>query len=68
MRQKNGRLVMVGSALMMFVAPGFYLAMLPTAIKSNDPAAVMQTVGQVAGIVGAIGLVMIVVGLIGRRR
>jgi hypothetical protein len=35
--------------------------------KSNNAVALMQTVGQVSGLVGALGLVMLVFGLIGRK-
>jgi hypothetical protein len=34
--------------------------------KSNDPAAMMQTVGEVAGVLVGLGAVMMVVGLIGK--
>lgn len=34
---------------------------------SNDPAALMRTVGEVSGAVGAISLIMIFFGLIGRK-
>jgi nitrate reductase gamma subunit len=66
MRRKNWRLVIVGFVLVL-AAPAFFLFFLSIASKSNDPAALMQTVGQVAGVVGAIGLVMLVIGLIGRK-
>ena len=66
MRQKNWRVVIVGIVLMI-AAAGFFLFMLGIAPKSNDPAALMQTVGEVSGVVGAISLVMIVVGLIGKK-
>ena len=67
MRQKNMRLVIVGVVLMV-AAPAFFFFFLNMASKSNDPAALMQTVGQVAGVVGAIGLVMLVFGLVGKKR
>jgi len=41
--------------------------MMTAAPKSNDPAALMQTVGTVSGVVGGISLVMIIVGLIGKK-
>jgi hypothetical protein len=66
MRQKNWRVVIVGVVLLI-AAAGFFLFMLGVAPKSNDPAALMQTVGEVSGAVGAISLVMIVVGLIGKK-
>ena len=48
-------------------AMAFYLGMLSIAPKSNDPAALMQTVGTVSGAVGGIALVMIIFGLIGKK-
>ena len=38
-----------------------------TAPKSNDPAALVQTVGTVSGVVGGLAIAMIVVGLIGKK-
>jgi predicted permease len=67
MRQRNWRLVIVGVVLVLAV-PAFFFYFLGKAPKSNDPAALMQTVGQVAGVVGAIGLVMLIFGLIGKKR
>jgi len=66
MRQKNWRLVIVGIVLIL-AAPAFFFFFLGTAPKSNDPAALMQTVGQVSGVVGGIGLVMLIFGLIGKK-
>ena len=66
MRRTNWRVLIVGLVLILLGA-GFFLGMLPIASKSNDPEALMQTVGQVSGAVGGIGLVMIIFGLIGRK-
>jgi hypothetical protein len=66
MRQRNWRIVIVGCALIV-VALAFYLYMLSIAGKSTDPVALMQTVGQVAGAVGGLSVVMIIVGLIGKK-
>lgn len=66
MRQKNMRLVVTGAAAMV-LAVGFFVGMGTLAPKSTDPVALMQIVGQVSGVVGGIGLVMMVFGLIGRR-
>jgi heme/copper-type cytochrome/quinol oxidase subunit 4 len=66
MRRKNWRIVIVGFVLMVMVLV-FFLFMQSIASSSNDPVALMQTVGTVAGVVGGISLVMIVVGLIGKR-
>jgi hypothetical protein len=66
MRRKNWRIVIVGLVLSL-VALGFYFFMLSIASKSNDPTALMQTVGTVAGVVCGISIAMIVVGLIGKK-
>jgi hypothetical protein len=67
MRRTNWRVVIVGFIL---IAAGaaFFFGMETTAPKSNNPVELMTTVGQVSGVVGAIGLVMIAFGLIGRRK
>jgi hypothetical protein len=66
MRQRNWRIIIVGFVLTV-LALGFYLFMLSIAPSSNDPAALMQTVGTVAGAVIGISLVMILLGLIGKK-
>jgi hypothetical protein len=63
----NKRGVAAG-ALMIVLAAGFFLCMMTLVPRSNDPVAMMQTVGEVAGAVGAIGLVMMVYGVLRRRR
>jgi hypothetical protein len=66
MRQKNWRLIIVGIVLI-FAAIAFFLSMETIAPKSNDPVAMMQTVGQVSGAVGGLALIMFMIGLIGKR-
>jgi hypothetical protein len=66
MRRKNWRIVIAGLVLIV-IALVFFFFMLSVASKSNDPVALMQTVGAVAGAVGGISLVMIIIGLIGKR-
>lgn len=63
---KSGRFVIVGSALIA-LAIAFFLYMWSIAGKSNDPVALMQTVGTVSGVVGGIGVTMLVIGLIRRK-
>jgi hypothetical protein len=63
MRRKNWRIIIVGFVL----ALGFYFFMLSIAPTSNDPVALMQTVGTVAGAAVGISLVMIIMGLIGKK-
>ena len=66
MRKKNWRLVIVSVALILLAAL-FFLFMLSAAPKSNDPVALMRTVGAVSGGVAGLAVAMIVVGLIGRK-
>ena len=66
MRRRNWRIVIVG-LVMILAAAGFFLGMQGVAPKSNDPVAMMRTVGQAAGAVSGIGLVMLIVGWIGKR-
>lgn len=66
MRRKNWRLVIVGFVLVL-LALIFFLFMMSIASTSNDPVALMRTVGIVAGVLCGISLVMIIIGLIGKR-
>jgi nitrate reductase gamma subunit len=66
MRKVNWRVAAVGLVLIVLAA-GFFLAMSGMARQSNDPVALMQTVGMVSGGVGGLGTVMAIIGLIGRR-
>jgi hypothetical protein len=66
MRRKNWRVVIVGVVLTV-IALGFYFFMQSIAPNSTDPAALMQTVGTVTGVVAGISLVMIILGLIGKK-
>ena len=66
MRQPNKRVAITG-AVLVAAAVAFFLFFLTIASKSNDPKALMETVGQVAGVAGAIGIVMIVLGMRGRN-
>jgi len=59
-------MVVVGVVLIV-MALAFYFYMLSIASKSNDPVALMQTVGQVAGVVGGLSFTMIIIGLIGKK-
>jgi hypothetical protein len=66
MRRKNWRIIIVGFVLIV-LALGFYFFMLSIASTSNDPVALMQTVGTVSGAAIGISLVMIIIGLIGKK-
>ena len=54
MRRKNWRIVIAGLVLIV-IALVFFFFMLSVASKSNDPVALMRTVGTVAGAVSGIG-------------
>ena len=66
MRHRNIRIVIVGVVLIV-IALAFFVFMRSIASTSNDPMALMQTVGTVSGVVAGISVVMIIVGLIGKR-
>ncbi len=66
MRRTNWRVVIVGVVLA-GLAIGFFFFMSSIAASSTDPVAFMETVGTVSGVVGAISLVMIIFGLIGKK-
>jgi hypothetical protein len=66
MRQINRRLVIAGAVLIV-AAIGFFFFMGGMAPRSNDPKALMETVGEVSGVAGAIGAVMMVFGFRGRK-
>jgi flagellar motor component MotA len=64
MRKTNWRLVIVGLVLVVLAAV-FFVGMMTMTSRSNDPVALMQTVGTVSGVVGALGLVMALFGFRG---
>jgi hypothetical protein len=49
-------------------AIGFFVYMMGVTPRSNDPKALVETVGQVSGVASAIGVVLIVIGLRGKKR
>lgn len=67
MRQKNLRLVSVGSVLFLG-AIAFFMFMLSIASRSTDPVELMRTVGTVSGTVGGLAIALVVVGLVGKKR
>lgn len=67
MRQKNWRFVFAGG-LLAVLAVGFFLFMLSMAHQSSDPKTMLQTVGEVSGTCLGIGAVLIIAGLIGKKR
>jgi hypothetical protein len=61
----NKRVVIVGTVLV-GLAAAFFFGMSMIA-KSNDPVVMMQTVGEVAGVVAGLGVVMILFGVFKKR-
>jgi hypothetical protein len=66
MRHRNWRVAITGFVLLL-LALGFYFFMLSIASTSNDPATLMRTVGMVSGVVVGVSLVMVLLGLIGKK-
>jgi hypothetical protein len=66
MRQRNWRVILTG-ILLIVLAAGFFFFMLTVASQSTDPAAMMQTVGTVSGVLVGISVAMIIAGLIGKK-
>ncbi len=66
MRQRNWRIVTVG-ILLIVLALGFFYFMTLMASQSTDPAELMKTVGTVSGAAIGVSLVLIVLGLIGKK-
>lgn len=66
MRQRNMRLVIVG-LVMIGLAIGFFLYMMSIAGSSTDPKALMEIVGTVSGVVGALGIFVGLIGFVGKK-
>jgi hypothetical protein len=66
MRRRNWRAIIAGFVLIA-LALGFFFFMLTIASSSTDSAELMRTVGGVSGAAIGISVVMILVGLIGKK-
>lgn len=66
MKKTNWRFVITGGVAIV-LALGFVLLMGSIASQSTDPKALMETVGTTSGVVGAIGIVLIVLGFMGKK-
>jgi hypothetical protein len=66
MRRRNWRVVTTGFLLIAF-AVGFFFFMSLMAPQSTDPAEFMRLVGQISGAAIGISIVMIILGLIGKK-
>jgi hypothetical protein len=64
MRTKNWRMI-IGGLIFAVLALLFFFGMMGMAGRSNDPAGMMQTVGEVSGVVGTIGIALFIAGLLG---
>ena len=66
MRQRNWRMV-IGGFILLVLALGFAFFMSSIASVSTDPVELMRIVGKASGVVGGISIVMILVGLVGKK-
>jgi flagellar motor component MotA len=66
MIQQHVRLVATGAA-MVLLAAAFFLYMQSIAPRSNDPVALMRTVGAVSGAFAAVGVVMGIIGMLRKK-
>ena len=66
MRQRNWRMV-IGGFVFLILAIGFFLFMSTIASTSTDPVEFMRTVGSASGVVGGISVVLILLGLVGKK-
>ena len=66
MRRINWRMVIFGG-LLLILAMGFFFFMMTIAPTSNDPVKLMKTVGSASGTVGGVSIVLIILGLIGKK-
>jgi len=63
----NLRIIVVG-VILVALAMAFFIGMSTITPRSNDPVALMQTVGTVSGVVGALGIVMVIFGALRKKR
>ncbi|NUQ85191.1 MAG: hypothetical protein HUU11_10795 [Anaerolineales bacterium] len=66
MKKRNWRLAITGFIFGVLAIVSFVVAT-PLASSTTDPQEFMRLIGQVAGAVGGVSLVMVVVGLIGKK-
>jgi hypothetical protein len=59
--------MVIGDFLFLILAIGFFLFMSSIASTSTDPAELMRTVGSVSGVVGGISIILILLGLVGKK-
>ena len=66
MRRINWRMV-IGGVVFTALAVGFFVFMSTMASSSTDPVEFMKIVGNVSGVVAGISVVLIILGLIGKK-
>lgn len=66
MRQIKWRAI-IGGVLFMIFAVAFYFIMLANVGRSTDPQEMMRLVGQISGFVFGLSIVLIIIGLIGKK-
>ena len=66
MRRRNWRIIIAGF-LLIVLALGFFFFMLTIAPRSTDPVLFTQLIGQTSGVAGSFGIVLIIIGLIGKK-
>ena len=66
MRRRNWRVIIAGVGLIV-LAVGFFLGMMTVMPHSTDPVGMMREVGEVSGAACGLSLVMIVIGLVGKK-
>jgi hypothetical protein len=66
MRRRNWRFVATG-VLFIILAVGFFFFMTLMAPQSTDPVEMMRIVGQASGVVVGVSIVLIILGLIGKK-
>ncbi len=66
MRRTNWRAIVTGFFLIA-ISIGFYVFMLSVAPSSNDPVAMMKTVGTVSGVLIGVSVFLVVIGLAGKK-
>ena len=59
--------MVIAGLVLIVLALGFFFFMLSVASKSNNPVVLMKAVGKAAGTIGGISVVMVIIGLIGKK-
>jgi hypothetical protein len=66
MRRRNWRVVS-GGVFLIILASAFYFVMLANAGRSTDPAELVRLTGTISGTAFGLSVVMIIIGLIGKK-